>query len=95
MTKKIFIVTVVVYDHADCNLWSCAKAFSDEAEAREFFNAEGRKCLAEARGEEEYDDPNDYYAVNEKVSEGRLAYYRLSNVPEHYEVKFYRQSVEA
>lgn len=94
MEKQIFIVTTVIYDHYDNNLWSDAKAFSDEGTAREYFKQEGRKCLAEAQGQDEFDSPDDYYPVERTESAGKLEYYKKSDEPEHYEVKITRCVVD-
>lgn len=93
MKHEIFIVTVVIYDHYDNNIWSDAKAFSDEKTARDYFASKGQKMLAEAQDVEHSESPDDYEAVDAIETGDRLEYYRLSDQPVHCEVKFYRQTV--
>lgn len=93
MTKKIFIVTVVVYDHYDDNLWSDARVFTDENAAKEWFKMQSEQCLADARDEDNCPDPDDWYTVDVEESENRAEYVRNDEFPLHSEVKIYQKEI--
>lgn len=95
MEKGIFIVTTVVYDHSDSNLWSNAKAFADEETAKEYFKREGAECYADAQGQDQSDDPDEFYSVDAVCeTECEMEYVRETDGPVHYKVEITKQEIE-
>lgn len=90
---KVYIVSVVAYDHNDNNLWHSVKAFADESEAQSYFEQEKKSCLADAEGHDMFDNTDDYYSVTTYEYERMTEYYRNSDVPEHFLVKLTEQDL--
>lgn len=95
MHINLFIVTVVIYDHFDNNLYSAARAFSNKEKAQNFFRSQSDNCWREARGKNLSDNPNDFYPVSiECDSDTRKEYIQDTDTPQHYEVKITQQEIE-
>lgn len=94
MSKTIYIVEVVIYDHYDNNLWSEVKAYGDEQQALSYFTEQSAHCYAEAQGQNEYDDPDDYYSVETVCdTHTKREFVRMADTPQHYKVEITEQKI--
>lgn len=92
MANQIFIVTTTATSRYDDYFWQDVKAFSNEADAREFFKKEHESINDDLR---HYDTDEVLYGVNViyEVNGDEATIVRESDEPEIWQVNFYSTQI--